>query len=165
MIHTTLQDWFTDSYVGDVMGCWLWTKARYRKTRGKPGYSYGVISKHSRAYRLHKEVSAHRLAYKMYKGVIPPDMSVLHSCDTPHCVNPGHLFLGSPQQNSQDMVNKDRQEKGCSRYNAKMTPENVKLMRNLHSNGWTTYELGGYFDISRGTVSNIVAHTRWKHVT
>jgi hypothetical protein len=62
-----------------------------------------------------KAEGAHRVFYRGYKGDIPSGLFVCHKCDTPACVNPNHLFLGTLDDN-----HKDRATKG--RYNGPMNP-------------------------------------------
>jgi len=51
---------------------------------------------------------AHRVAWILTHGEIPPGMFLCHSCDMPRCVNPSHLFLGTQTDNMQDCVSKGR---------------------------------------------------------
>ncbi len=51
---------------------------------------------------------AHQLAYTITNGPIPKGMLVCHTCDNPWCVNPQHLFLGTANDNVQDMMTKGR---------------------------------------------------------
>lgn len=92
---------FDASYMPEPMsGCWLWLGS----PRGANGYGRivvdGVVN------------PAHRFSWTLHYGPIPPDKYVLHRCDTPLCVNPDHLFLGTHKDNSDDKVKKGRQARG-----------------------------------------------------
>lgn len=75
-------------------GCRLWTSAIGR-------YGYGAISGAP-------ESRAHRLAWRLTHGPIPPGMWVLHHCDVRACCNVDHLFLGTAADNTADMIAKGR---------------------------------------------------------
>ncbi len=76
--------------------CWLWTG--YRMANG-----YATTANGSG-----KEL-VHRVAWDVYTGSpAPKDMLVCHTCDTRHCVRQDHLFLGTPKDNTQDMLSKGR---------------------------------------------------------
>jgi len=85
----------------DEAGCWLWTACK-----GRGGY--GIF-----CYEGRGQV-AHRVAWVLTFGALPDGMWLCHRCDVPACVNPAHLFLGTAQDNSNDMVAKGRSAKGRS---------------------------------------------------
>jgi HNH endonuclease/NUMOD3 motif len=81
--------------------CWRWQKGHF-----------------SDGYGGWKGKKAHRLSYEIFIGPIPKKFLVLHKCDVRNCVNPDHLFIGRPSDNSADMRVKGRQAKGekCRTY-------------------------------------------------
>lgn len=79
-----------------VTGCWDWTAC----IRSKFGYG---------GMRFQGKLQdAHRVSWQIHFGPIPDGMYVLHTCDRPICVNPDHLYLGSPRDNVMDAINKGR---------------------------------------------------------
>jgi len=81
--------------------CWEWVC--YLNCDGYGRFSTQVLGKW-------KGMLAHRASYALYKTFIPEGLLVLHRCDNPSCVNPDHLFLGTNQDNTDDMIAKGR---GC----------------------------------------------------
>ena len=147
-----------------MSGCWLWC---YANTQG-----YGKIHDNGRPVR------AHRYAWEKYRGPIPDGMWVLHKCDTPPCVNPDHLFLGTPQDNTQDALNKGRSRGGSSpgetNPRAYLTWDKVRAIRAAHAAAefqgsagvrrkyGLLNELARQFGTNRGNIENIVHNRSWK---
>jgi hypothetical protein len=86
------------SKVNKTPDCWIWMGA-------KTPLGYGNVRFNGRWWR------APRLSWFLAKDV-EPSLHVLHRCDNPSCVNPAHLFLGTDQDNVDDMNRKGRQRKG-----------------------------------------------------
>ena len=121
--HRGWADWptrFEQQYIPEPMsGCWLWTgtlAGRDQRPRlcfdGKQGY-------------------AHRASWLLHRGPIPDGLQVLHRCDTPLCVNPNHLFLGTQLDNVRDAKAKGR-HRPPPRPPGKLTQREVWEIRQLH---------------------------------
>lgn len=139
-----------DLYTDKSDGCWLWTGGgtRYGKT---------VING--------KTVSAHVAAYQESFGAIPSGMVVRHKCDTPKCVRPSHLELGTNADNSRDMTDRERQARGERQWCAKMTAESVADLREAYESGAANIpQLARNYGLSTSTVGKIVNYQTWKHV-
>jgi hypothetical protein len=80
-------------------GCWLWLGHMHRG-------GYGQLTRNNRTLK------AHRVAYEDAHGLIPDGALVCHHCDTPLCVNPEHLYVGTWQSNMDDRVKRGRWKGG-----------------------------------------------------
>lgn len=125
------------SYVdrSNADGCWPWTRAR-RNDQGHGGVWDGKRWTH-----------AHRVAYTLTNGPIPPGMSVCHRCDNPPCCRPDHLFLGSQAENSADMVSKHRGR----RVSADVEAQAIALLRG----GASQRAAGEALGIGKTTIARI----------
>ena len=93
--------------------CWMWTGTLNHKGYGQ--FWFGT-----------KHHQSHRASWMMHRGPIPDGMWVLHKCDTPSCVNPAHLYLGTHAENMADMVARGRgTTKTVCRHGHLYTPENT----------------------------------------
>jgi hypothetical protein len=92
----------------------------------------GTFSDGYPQFWYNKPVRATRFIYEFINGPISPGLHVCHSCDNPLCVNLNHLFLGTPKENSQDMVIKERQCKGNKHGNIKISTNDLyDLIENI----------------------------------
>jgi hypothetical protein len=145
-------------------GCLLWTGA-LKPCKPKHGgviFYYGsakVISPYD-GKMMHQ---AHRISWTLTYGPIPDGLWVLHKCDTPLCIFPPHLFVGTGKDNSRDMVEKRRSPMGETHHNSKLTEQDVLLIRALYAANpqpSTFRELGERFGVHLETIRCIV---RRKH--
>ena len=104
---------------------------------------------------------AHKLAYALVKGAIPKGLLVCHRCDVPGCINPDHLFLGTPSQNIQDSVNKGRWAKVGTTRIRKFYSGEVWLMRKLYNSGVSLRKIAKMFITSHQSVGTIVHHINY----
>jgi HNH endonuclease len=88
--------------------CWFWKASIDANGYGQFGLAPGQFG-----VRTWTMAKAHRVAWLLTKGEIPPGMYLCHTCDMPRCVNPTHLFLGTQTDNMRDCVEKNRH--GCGR--------------------------------------------------
>ena len=84
-------------------GCWIFTGCTMTKKSNRLPYGKILYNRESKL--------AHRISWEIFKGPIPKRKCVLHFCDTPQCVNPDHLFIGTHTDNMHDMIKKGRLKK------------------------------------------------------
>lgn len=83
----------------------------------------------------------------------------MHHCDNPICVNPRHLWVGTRQQNSTDMVLKGRSRTGTKHWNVKLTENQVAAIR---ADPRTQKLIAADYGISQPLVSVIKTGQRWR---
>ena len=135
-------------------GCWL-----YRGRRDV----YGQLMVEGGKLQL-----AHRFSYIIHKGQIPTGLFICHKCDVRGCVNPDHLYAGTHEQNTQDIVDRKRHRKPKARLVRKVEfgrrmalPMNRKLRRadaekikeEYASGAYTQAELAYRWSVSVSTIS------------
>lgn len=135
-------------------GCWLWTAS----TAGK---GYGQF----RIPGTMRNIYAHRLSFELFKGALPKGAHLMHSCDTPRCVNPEHLSIGTPGDNAQDMKAKGRHLNGERNLNSKLTEAQALAIKTLLAHSQLSQRtIANLFGIQQMQVSRIKRGERWAHV-
>lgn len=144
-----IEDRFYSSFIPEPnSGCWLWL--------GKANkYKYGVLQKNGGGYIL-----AHRVSILLSGREIPNGKFVCHKCDNTYCVNPDHLFVGTPADNSADMANKGRSTRGERNPNARLNNEQVAKIR--RSPETPTSELAKQFGVSEKSIRNCRSSVTWR---
>jgi len=127
---------FVKRYQEKESGCWEWTG-------DTDGSGYG------RFWDGEQKTRAHRFSYTMFKGEIPSDMCVCHSCDNRRCVNPNHLWLGSHADNA-----RDRDDKGRWGGGRPPTADRDYVVELINS-GLSNKEIAGIVGVTVGRVSHI----------
>lgn len=144
--------------------CWLWQAPPSTK-------KYAQVT-----YKGRYE-GVHRVSYRLHFGEFDETLLVCHHCDTPLCVRPDHLFLGTYQENADDMVRKGRStmgarngsiskpeclKRGTENPNHKLTDWDVRVIRKLGRAGVSHREIGRAFGVAPSTVDRILLNLSWK---
>lgn len=134
--------------------CWNWTGAKL----GRDGYGgFSVARGNQRGQQAPRY--AHRVAYELVHGSIPPVLSVCHRCDNRQCVNPAHLFLGTHADNMRDAASKGRLSVPRPR-RRKVTGAQIADMFALRKGGLTFQAIGDRFGVTKGYVSLVLKRQR-----
>lgn len=139
--------------------CWEWTAARRIHGYGVFGVAAGDLR------------PAHRYAYEAVVGPIPAGMYACHRCDNPPCVNPDHIFIGTPADNVRDMHAKGREARGDRVTNrgeksgmAVLTAAQVTEIRTRKAAGESHMALARAFGVSKATIKDIARGRSWTHL-
>lgn len=142
-------------------GCWEW-----RGSIASNGYGVFYLRRHPNR--------AHRIAWMIANGRIPAGMLVCHRCDNPRCVRPDHLFLGTTQDNTADMVKKGRafqgepaseRKRGTLNPRAKLDDDAIgEIVTRYRSGGVRQKDLAKEYSVSQSTINGIIRGNLWTHV-
>ena len=134
--------------------CWLWTGCL-------DSYGYGLFGINKKLYK------SNRVSYQLHFGALSTKMYVLHKCDTPACVNPNHLFLGTQKDNVKDMMIKNRgnRAKGEAVNTCKLNKYQVLKIKKLFKSGISGYKLARLYKVSHPAIYAILRNRSWKHLS
>lgn len=128
--------------------CWLWTGARDRD-------GYGIFSYVAKTYRAHVfalELDGRRPRAGEY---------ACHLCNNPPCVNPAHLYPGTPTQNMADAIAAGTTQRGERQHMAKLTDDIVRAIR---ASSESAGVLAKRYGVTHGAVSMARSGKTWRHV-
>lgn len=127
--------------------CWIWQESLNAD-------GYGIIKYHQKTYRVYRVMWE-----RLHGREIPKGKSALHRCDTPACMNPHHIFIGTQIDNIRDMVSKGRQ-----RSRRGLTDDEVRSIRAMIRGGMKQAEVIRLMGLESSTVSRIVNRKLYKEI-
>jgi hypothetical protein len=133
--------------------CWLWTAS----TRGR-GYGAFVVCRDG----VKRNIDAHRFSYMLHVGPIPDGLLVCHHCDTPRCVNPRHLFVGTYADNNRDKSIKGRNPGNRTDRGRKpfaLQGSDLAVARAMVAQGHTQRAVARRFGVSPAAVCRVLKAT------
>lgn len=136
--------------------CFLWNGAKNLK-------GYGCIRYGK------KTLFTHRAAWLVHYGSLPEKLC-LHTCDRPSCYEISHLWEGTANDNTQDMLSKGREhgpknpKYGSEHPNALITENDAKNIASLLSKGLNCVEISKQLNISTNIIFDIKRRKTWNHV-
>jgi hypothetical protein len=134
-----------------ISNCHLWTA--HINNRG-----YGVIKVNG------KMKLAHRVSLEIHLNtIIPNDKLVLHSCDTPSCINPEHLRIGSHKENANDKYERNRGHHPSGSNHGRATL-NEKQVKEIRRSKLLQKELAKIYHTSQSNIDLIKRRVTWKKI-
>lgn len=144
--------------------CLVWYGCR--NNRG-----YGLINVDREDGRGNVKVSVHRLSYELTYGPIPNGLFVCHSCDNPPCIEPSHLWIGTPRDNSRDASIKGHLSApfrpprlGSESPNPRLDETKVADVRRRLLAGEPQRLIANLYGVKPSTISDIACRRTWTHI-
>lgn len=148
-------------------GCWSFNSAKDKDGYGAFSYKLENSNKYIKA-------GAHRFMLLINGHIIPKGYVVCHKCDNPSCVNPDHLFIGTPADNNLDkkLKGRDRAPKGEQQGKASITDDIARKIkaeavvgwRVGYNNGSNISAVAAKYGVKRELVRRIARGELYKHI-
>jgi hypothetical protein len=154
IINTDENRFYCNVSLPDENGCMNWIGVI-----NKSGYGqHNLLNK--------KIMRAHRFSYQYFYGNLKDTELVCHKCDNRKCVSPHHLFIGTAQDNMNDMKNKGRNVcfLGSENPNSKLKRKDVLVIREMRRNGNTYKQIADYFNVHIQNIAAIVKNKTWRNI-
>lgn len=134
--------------------CWEWLGTR-------DAWGRGVLSVIEDGKK--RVLKAPRIAFFLEHGRWP-EPNANHHCDNPACCNVRHIYEGTQAENVADQRQRARTRRGTDHHRAKLTPDDVALIRQLSGSGYGQSPIAGRFGVSRETIRAVLRGKTWTHV-
>ena len=150
--------WNKINFEGDK-NCWV-----YEGTRSSKNNDYCVF------WINDKNIGAHRFSYIIHNNFksLNSNEFVCHKCDHPWCVNPDHLFLGTAKDNTQDMMNKNRNNPPIGSINGMsiLNEEDIiNILIDINNNCYSNInQIVNNYNVSYATIADILHNRTWKEL-
>lgn len=135
------------SHIDQSGACWIWTAGKSKAGYGQIGYGRRLV------------LYAHRVSFELHNGPITGKSVIRHSCDTPACVNPGHLLIGTQRDNVTDMIVRKRHNP-----HPRLTELQVRDIVSRYLAGDLTPDLAAHFGVDTNEIGRIIRGVRWGHI-
>jgi len=149
------QKHFWDGVTKDESGCWTWKRSKLHHGHGQ-------------FFFKGRRIQAHRYAYLITHGAIPPGKWILHTCDNGSCVRPDHLYAGNQHDNEQDKINRNRTCRGVKNGTSKLNEAQVIEIKDKLLEGHKLSDMrdiAKLYNVSWQTIYAIHSGRKWGWLT
>lgn len=156
--HASVEQLFWDRVDATVGAdaCWPWLGATRPDGYGRLSVRSAGLVVHLRASRVSLEIALGR--------PLETGMQACHTCDNPPCVNPRHLYEGTPAQNTADSLARARFPFGDRHGHARLTAAKVAAIRERLSAGALQRVVAAEYGVSEATIGDAGSRRTWAHV-